>query len=128
MLILIALILISVIAGMMQYQAVNGVNPILAKIIRHHISQSSRWAIASLSDNNAFISNLHANYGSSYLMALRGVASDSQIKKVTGLDVLKLERHVSSIQRKAAKKLFNVCKNIIPMEDPYLTSISQLEY
>lgn len=126
--VILLLLIISVIVGMLQYQAVNGVDVTLAKIIKHHITQASRWVIASLSDNNAFIANLHANYGSAYVMALRGVASDFQIKMVTGIDIIKFEKHVTNAQRKASQRILSECRNIVPMEDPYLTSISQLEY
>ena len=98
------------------------------KIVQIMVTQASRWSIASLSDKNPFISNLHANYGVGYLMAMRSFASDSEIKAATGVDIIKFENEVVNAQRKASQKLMKTCPGIIPMESPYLTMYSQQEY
>lgn len=87
--------------------------------------QTARWSVASLQDQNPLVANLHANYGVAYVMALRDIASDQEIKRATGIDAMRLYKSVINAQRKATQSLLKACPNIIPMEDPYLTRISQ---
>lgn len=87
--------------------------------------QAARWSVAANQDNNPFIANLHANYGVGYVMSLRSIGTDKEIKRATGIDIQKLEKSATNAQRIAAQKLFIACPQIIPMEDPYLVQLSQ---
>jgi hypothetical protein len=90
------------------------------------IVQASRWSIAADQDQNAFIANLHANYGVGYASALRQIASDSEIKKIANINAMEFEKKISNTQRRAAQKLMKECPVIIP-KNLDLSLLSQLE-
>ena len=75
--------------------------------------QSARWGVASLQDDSELIRNLHANYATGYLWALKDIISSEEFKRITGEDFQKIEEKVVSIQDTAAKMLVDKCKNLI---------------
>jgi len=114
---------------------------VLFLLYNHHLSQSSekfesavktlviqasRWSIAAEQDKNAFIANLHANYGVGYVSALRQIASDNEIKKITNVNAIKFEKEIVNTQRRASQKLMKECPAIIP-KGTNLALLSQLE-
>ena len=96
-----------------------------ADAINSMITQSARWVLASLSDQNPFIANLHANYGVGYIIALRDWASDAEIKEASGVDIFKFSKTVTNAQRQAAQKLISVCPESLPSEHEFLLEVSQ---
>jgi len=93
--------------------------------IKKLLNQSSRWGIASAQDKNPFVKNLHGNYAMGYLIALRDIASDSEIKRITSVDILDFQKDIITIQREAAEEIFKICPGIIPDDFPELTKLSQ---
>ncbi len=84
--------------------------------------QSARWGVASLQDDSELIRNLHANYATGYLWALKDIISSEEFKRITGEDFQKIEEKIVSIQDTAAKMLVDKCKNLIYVKDPVLLS------
>jgi uncharacterized membrane protein (DUF106 family) len=84
--------------------------------------QSARWGVASLQDDSELIRNLHANYATGYLWALKDIISSEEFKRITGEDFQKIEEKVVSIQDTAAKMLVDKCKPLIYVKDPVLLS------
>lgn len=96
-----------------------------ADAINTMVTQSARWVLASLSDQNPFIANLHANYGVGYIIALRDWASEAEIKEASGVDIFELSKTVSNAQRQAAQKLIAACPESLPSEHEFLVELSQ---
>lgn len=84
------------------------------KVIQTLVRQSSRFSTAALQDDNPFIANLHANYGAGYIFALRQIAHDKDILRVTGKDGKRIEEEIVAVQDISAKKLLKSCPGIIP--------------
>ena len=92
----------------------------LDDIIRILIRQASRWTTAARQDTNMLITVLHANYGAGYLWALKDIANSDQIKKATGVDILKFEAEVVKTQDEVTRRLSKLCKGFAPKKS-YLT-------
>tara|TARA_B100000686_G_C16544683_1_gene839249 strand:+ start:382 stop:753 length:372 start_codon:yes stop_codon:yes gene_type:complete len=85
--------------------------------------QAARWSTASKQDENAMIAVLHANYGAGYLWALKDIATASQIREITGIDIVKFEKEIIEIQDNATKKMIKLCPDYAPDKN-YLTTIA----
>ena len=97
-------------------------NSILSKVIQVLARQAARWSTAATQDKNSMIAVLHANYGAGYLWALKDIASSEQIKAATGIDILKFEREIVSVQDKATMKMARLCPKYAPKKS-YLTKL-----
>jgi c-di-GMP-related signal transduction protein len=95
---------------------------ILSKVIQVLARQAARWSTAAKQDKNSMIAVLHANYGAGYLWALKDIASSEQIKAATGIDILKFEREIVSVQDKATMKMARLCPKYAPKKS-YLTKL-----
>lgn len=95
------------------------ISSIIILITRYHndnnnkinrlIRQTARWASAADQDTNPYITNLHATYAMGYLMALREIYTDNEIKKASNVDIRKLETQINTIMDNAIQLLSNVC-------------------
>jgi len=92
--------------------------------IIHKLSrQAARWAVAAQQDKSPLIAILHANYAAGYLWALKDIATDSDIKRVTGIDLNTFENEIVTIQENATKKVIRSCPNFAPTKT-FLTKIA----
>lgn len=89
-------------------------------MVRTMYRQSARWGIASLQDDSDLIRNLHANYATGYLWAIKDVVSTEEFNTITGEDFQRFEAKIVSIQDKAAKKLVQSCNNLVYEKDEIL--------
>ena len=95
-------------------------------IIHTLTRQTARWAIASQQDKSPFIALLHANYAAGYLWALKDIASTEDIKNVTGINMLDLEKRIIKIQDDASQRAIQVCPGFSGEEtDTYLAKIAK---
>lgn len=93
----------------------------LNTIINILIRQAARWSTAANQDDNSIIAILHANYGASYLWAVKSIASDSQIVNATGINLQQFEKEIVTIQDNSTQKLVKHCPSIAPTS--YLATI-----
>ena len=94
----------------------SGTVPNKKEIINTLIRQSARWSIASQQDTNVLIAVLHANYGAGYLWALRDIATDDEITKSSGINILKFRDEIIKVQDSATRRLNGACpKFAIPL-------------
>lgn len=82
--------------------------------IRALFRQTVRWATAAKQDREPLVAVLHANYGVAYALALRQVASDAEIRAVTGHDGKALEDRVVAVQDAATARLAGRCPRGAP--------------
>ena len=90
--------------------------------IRVLVRQASRWSTAARQDQNPLIALLHANYGAAYLWALKDIATDKDIERVTGIDVIRFAKEITEEQDRANKKIIRLCPQIAP-ERTYLAKL-----
>ena len=83
------------------------------KTIKTLIRQSARYSAAATQDESPLIALLHANYGAGYLLALRDVATDVEIKKYGNVDILEFQNKITSIQDKATKLVSGTCPKFV---------------
>ena len=95
---------------------------LLHKQIQVLVRQAARWSTAAKQDKSSLIAVLHANYGTGYLGALKDIASDSQIKAATGINLKKFENQIISVQDQATKKMAKLCPKYAPQKS-YLTTL-----
>ena len=79
-------------------------------LIRH----AARWAIASEQDERPVIRVLHANYAMGYILALREVASDSEVLRVTGYNPHAMFLELLGIQDRATRAVMKLCPQLVP--------------
>lgn len=94
----------------------------LHKIIKTLLRQAARWSTAAAQDDNSMIAVLHANYGAGYLWALKDIATDDQITRATGIDVIKFRDEIIKVQDYATMKMAKLCPKYAP-DKTYLTNI-----
>lgn len=97
----------------------------LNKKIKLFMKESRNWSLASTQDETPIIAVLHANYGAGYLWALKKLATGEQIKNATGIDILKFEKEIITIQDNANMKLAKVCPKFSPNKKSYLSKIGK---
>lgn len=86
----------------------------LDAVIRELGRQAVRWRIAALQDAEPAVAVLHANYAVAYALALRQVAEDDEIQRVTGKTGKKLQDEAAMAQDRAAKMLAARCPSVVP--------------
>lgn len=94
-----------------------------SETIRILIRQASRWAMAAKQDTEIMIAVLHANYGAGYLWAVRDIATDNEIEKATGIDILQFRDEIIKVQDTATRRLAKMCPQYLP-GDNYITRIA----
>ena len=79
-------------------------------LMRH----AARWAIAAGQDRSPVIALLHANYAVGYILALRDIASDAEVLRISGRDPYVLFGELLAIQDQATRALVARCPDLIP--------------
>ena len=91
--------------------------------IRRLLRHSARWAIAAMQDEEPMIRALHANYAMGYIIALREVASDCEVWRLTGVDPFDVFNAIVEIQDSATHQVAMTCPHLIPQPE-YLAQIA----
>ena len=94
-------------------------------IIKKLIKQTARWSTAAAQDKSPLISVLHANYGMGYLMALKSIATQEQIKKATNINMQKFEAEITNQQDKSTLFAAKNCPNFTKHLNTYLARIAK---
>lgn len=93
------------------------------EIIQTLTRQAARWSTAAEQDDSDLIALLHANYGAGYLWALKDIATASEIKTATGVDINRLTREIISTQDKITKRVIRKCPGFAPPKN-YLSIVA----
>lgn len=88
------------------------------------IRQTARWATAAEQDMNPYIANLHATYALGYLMSIKEIYTNEQVKFYTNVDIIKLEDEIVRIMDNAIKELALICPEGQPKNE-YLAYLSK---
>lgn len=79
---------------------------------RAMLRQAARWTTAAEQDDHPFIALLHANYGVGTIVALRQLAPDGLVYRLTGIDPWRVERYAVQVQERAALALSRSCPEL----------------
>ena len=94
-------------------------------IIKKLIKQTARWSTAAAQDKSPLISVLHANYGMGYLMALKSIATQEQIKQASNINMQKFEAEITNQQDKSTLFAAKNCPNFTKHLNTYLARIAK---
>lgn len=119
---IIPIILILLIIILQKIWKINSKNQTLGlrNIVMTLYRQTARWALASVQDNSQIIKVLHANYATGYLWAIKDIISTQEFERITGENFLQFQNKIVSIQDEATKKLVDICKPLIFIDDKTL--------
>ena len=95
------------------------------RIVNILIRQCARWSTASAQDKSPLVSVLHANYGVGYLNALKDIATESQIKEYSNINLQKFTSEVINQQDKATMYTTKQCPNYAKHLNLYLARIAK---
>ena len=82
-----------------------GALPTSTEMVASIMRQAKRWLLAARQDSDPRIQALHSSYAVAYLIALRETASDLDILKVTGENILGLLQEATLLQDQAAQRV-----------------------
>lgn len=114
--------LVGIIIGILLTRKKNNSSDVIK--IKKLVRQTARWGTAAEQDINPYIANLHATYSLGYLMALREIYTDEQIKRESGVDIRKLEANITVVMDDAINKLARICPEGQP-KNQYLAYLSK---
>lgn len=119
---IIPIILILLIIILQKIWKINSKNQTLGlrNIVMTLYRQTARWALASVQDNSQIIKVLHANYATGYLWAIKDIISTQEFERITGENFLQFQNKIVSIQDEATKKLVDICKPLMFIDDKTL--------
>ena len=92
--------------------------------IKNLFKKSAKFAINAQQDTTPFLAVMHANYAHGYLQAIKELATEKQLKVITGIDIEKFEEHILSVQESVTQKVIQKCPEFAGNVDIYLTAIS----
>lgn len=114
------LVIVSIIIITNVYTKTNSKKDDIRKLVRG----IARWSNASQQDKSPLIAVLHANYSAAYVYSLLDIASDSEIKNATGVNIKDLVDIVVKNQDLAHKNAVKYCPEYMEGLDPYLSKIA----
>lgn len=88
------------------------------------VKQAAKWATTAQQDTSPYLSVMHSNYATGYLMSLKDIATPHQIHRVTGIDFTNFERHILNVQDMVNTKLKEKLPEFTGEVDLYLSAIA----
>ncbi len=77
-----------------------------SNIAKTLIEQSHKWHTISVQDKQLLYSMMHSNYAVAYLNAARHASNDTNLERLTGIDIHKLYKKIDDHQQKTTKEMF----------------------
>tara|TARA_B110000008_G_scaffold257327_1_gene275419 strand:+ start:4228 stop:4641 length:414 start_codon:yes stop_codon:yes gene_type:complete len=71
------------------------------------IEQANKWYNICQQDKHTFYSMQHANYAVAYLHAARHIESDTNLERLTGVDIHKFYKKLDEYQRLQTKEIMS---------------------
>ena len=82
------------------------------KTLKNLLSQSTRWSSVASQDQNPMIALMHINYALGFLKACRRLASDSDIQKITGSNIVELSYIMENQQAELMSQISAKCPEL----------------
>ena len=84
-------------------------SPHFTKTLKNLLAQSTRWSTIAQQDQNLVVALMHVNYALGFLKASRRLASDADIQKITGTNVVELHFLMENQQADLIQQISTAC-------------------
>ncbi len=85
--------------------------PFLRKV-KSMVEQATRWHVMARQDTNPLLQLIHSNNALAYAHAVRSIASEQDIEKITGIDINELIYFLEECQSVTVKNVGQQCPNM----------------
>ena len=92
--------------------------------IKTLVQQSAKWATTAQQDTSPYLSVMHSNYATGYLMSLKDIARPIDIHRVTGIDFPTFEKHILNVQEMVNTRLKEKVPEFAGEVNLYLSAIA----
>ena len=92
--------------------------------IKTLVRQAARWATTAQQDTSPYLSVMHSNYATGYLMSLKDIARPVDIHRVTGIDFPTFEKHILNVQEMVNTRLKEKVPDFAGEVNLYLSAIA----
>jgi len=92
--------------------------------IKTLVKQAAKWATTAQQDTSPYLSVMHSNYATGYLMSLKDIARPSDVHRVTGLDFPTFENHILNVQEMVNTRLKEKVPDFAGEVNLYLSAIA----
>ena len=100
--------------------------PNMNQQIKLLVKQAAKWATTAQQDTSPYLSVMHSNYATGYLMSLKDIASPQQIHSVTGIDFVTFEKHILNVQEIVNTRLQEKVPEFAGEVNMYLSAIAEI--
>ena len=100
--------------------------PNMNQQIKLLVKQAAKWATTAQQDTSPYLSVMHSNYATGYLMSLKDIASPQQIHTVTGIDFVTFEKHILNVQDMVNTRLKEKVPEFAGEVNMYLSAIAEI--
>ena len=92
--------------------------------IKTLVQKTAQWATTAQQDTSPYLSVMHSNYATGYLMSLKDIARPSEIHRVTGIDFPTFEQHILNVQSMVNSRLKEKVPDFAGEVNLYLSAIA----
>lgn len=92
--------------------------------IKTLVRQAAKWATTAQQDTSPYLSVMHSNYATGYLMSLKDIARPVDIHRVTGIDFTTFEQHILNVQEMVNTRLKEKVPEFAGEVNLYLSAIA----
>jgi len=100
--------------------------PNMNQQIKLLVKQAAKWATTAQQDTSPYLSVMHSNYATGYLMSLKDIATPQQIHTVTGIDFVTFEKHILNVQEMVNTRLKEKVPEFAGEVNMYLSAIAEI--
>lgn len=100
--------------------------PNMNQQIKLLVKQAAKWATTAQQDTSPYLSVMHSNYATGYLMSLKDIATPQQIHSVTGIDFVTFEKHILNVQEMVNTRLKEKVPEFAGEVNMYLSAIAEI--
>ena len=93
--------------------------------IKTLVKQAARWATTAQQDTSPYLSVMHSNYATGYLMSLKDIARPDEVHRVTGIDFPTFEKHILNVQEMVNTRLKEKVPEFAGEVNLYLSAIAE---
>ena len=86
--------------------------------------KAAQWATTAQQDTSPYLSVMHSNYATGYLMSLKDIASSREVHRVTGIDFTTFEQHILNVQEMVNNRLKDKVPEFSGEVNLYLSAIA----
>lgn len=105
--------------GLWVYNTRSTRNALDSRALKDLVKSAAQWNLRSSQDSNAIVGLMNANYAMAYLNVARSLGSDSDIEKMTRIQLDPFIDEIEASQTNAIRRITNSCQSLtsgLPLE------------